>query len=127
MLRRVCFPSIVKEWNEELDFENPADHAATTLSNLYVDFTNLRGHADMGNEYDNPERVVSEAAAIDAGCVEWAQTCPPLYFYRTVKVKGISNDVFSNHYHSYNSVWAASIWNNYRTFVFELMSSCLIN
>jgi hypothetical protein len=92
MQKGACCPSTIKEWNEELDFEDEVEHAATRLSNLYVDYTNLRGHINMGYEYADPEGVISQAAAIDADCAEWAETCPLLYTYRTVTIPFLCSD-----------------------------------
>jgi len=114
MQRGACCPSTIKEWNEALDFEDEVEHAATTLSSLYVDYTNLRGHINMGYEYADPEGVISKATAIDAACAEWAETCPLLYSYRANRVRGITNEVFSDTYHTYTTIWVAMCWNNYR-------------
>lgn len=114
MQRGACCPSTIKEWNEALDFEDEVEHAATKLTDLYVDYTNLRGHINMGYEYADPEGAILKAAAIDAACAEWAEDCPLLYNYRTIRVRGITNEVFSDTFHAYTTIWVAMCWNNYR-------------
>lgn len=66
-------------------------------------------------DYSNPERVVSEACALDTEYDIWARTCPLQYIYQTITLNERADDVFSDHYHVYGSVWIAAIWNNYRS------------
>lgn len=67
------------------------------------------------HDYSDPERIISTALALDAEYEIWARTCPLQYIYQTITLKEKTDDVFSDHYHVYSSIWIAAIWNNYRS------------
>jgi hypothetical protein len=65
-------------------------------------------------DYDNSENIIPALLALDAEYAEWASRCPPQFIYKTVNLKERSDEVFSDHYHVYSSIWVAKVWNSYR-------------
>lgn len=65
-------------------------------------------------DYSDPQRIIVEACGIDDELDLWAKTCPPEYVYQTITLQERSDEVFSDHYHSYHNVYFAGIWNHYR-------------
>lgn len=67
------------------------------------------------HDYRNAEKIIKTALVIDSKLVEWAFTYPPeCMFYKTLTLRQRSDGVFSDHYHIYDSIWAAALWNHYR-------------
>jgi hypothetical protein len=52
--------------------------------------------------------------AIDAEYEDWVTRCPIEFFYNTITLNQPSEDVFSDNYHIYSSIWIATAWNHYR-------------
>lgn len=78
-------------------------------------FCDLRATMLSFHDYSNARYIIVEALAIESKLLEWSVSYPSdCMFYKTVTLKRRSDDVFSDHYHVYDSVWAASIWNHYR-------------
>lgn len=67
------------------------------------------------HDYSDPEHVITTALAIDAEYESWGKTCPLQFIYQTVTLRQRSEEVFSDHYHVYNNLWIATVWNNYRS------------
>jgi hypothetical protein len=65
-------------------------------------------------DYNDPERIITTACAIDNDYDLWAKTCPYQLIYQTMTLKERSEEVFSDHYHVYPNLWVATVWNNYR-------------
>lgn len=66
------------------------------------------------HDYSKAEHIIPSAVAIDAKLADWMANQPESMFYKTVTMKKKSPHVFSDHYHIYDSVWAAATWNNCR-------------
>lgn len=66
------------------------------------------------HDYSNPEYMIAELCDLDAEYTEWVSRCPTQFLYSTVTLKERSEDVFSDHYHTYSSIWTATVWNHYR-------------
>ncbi|KAH7403214.1 hypothetical protein BKA64DRAFT_641219 [Cadophora sp. MPI-SDFR-AT-0126] len=115
MLRHATVPNVISEWSQDLFFETAEQAAATTLSNLAIRYCNLRASMSSFRDYSDPDRIISTACALDAEYEIWARTCPIQYIYQTVMLSEKADDVFSDHYHVYPSVWIGAIWNNYRS------------
>ncbi|KAG4439020.1 hypothetical protein IFR05_005484 [Cadophora sp. M221] len=113
--RHAMIPAIISEWSQDLDFETAEQAAATTLANLAIRYCNLRASMSSFRDYSDPERIISTACALDMEYDIWARTCPLQYIYQTVTLSERSDEVFSDHYHVYSSIWIAAIWNNYRS------------
>lgn len=103
------------EWSQRLDFEKPEEAAATTLSLLAIRYCNLRSSMSCFHDYSDPERIITTACALDAEYDAWTRSCPLDYIYQSVTVKDKTDEVFSDHYHVYSSVWIAAVLNNYRS------------
>lgn len=80
-----------------------------------MEFCDLRATMSSFHDYSNAENIITAALAIDSKLVECAFTyAPECMFYKTVTLRQRSDGIFSDHYHIYDSVWAASLWNHYR-------------
>ncbi|KAF7896748.1 uncharacterized protein EAF01_009151 [Botrytis porri] len=114
--RHVSIPSFIRDWSTyALQFQSPNDAHATTLSEQVMEFGNLRATMSSFHDYRNAEKVIKAALVIDSKLVEWAFTCPlECMFYKTLTLRQRSDGVFSDHYHIYDSIWAAALWNHYR-------------
>jgi hypothetical protein len=66
------------------------------------------------HDYSRSAEIVSSALNIDAKLVTWAATLPPQYAYDIISISEPSEEIFTDHYHVYRSLWIAVIWNNYR-------------
>ena len=115
MVRHAIVPDIISERSQDLEFETIEQAAATTLSNLAIRYCNLRASMTSFQDYSDPDRIISTACALDAEYEVWARTCPVPYIYQTATLSEEADDVFSDHYHVYPSVWIGAIWNNYRS------------
>ncbi|KAA8569916.1 hypothetical protein EYC84_002256 [Monilinia fructicola] len=114
--RHVAIPAIIRDWSRyTLQFQSPNDAHATILSKQIMKFCDLRATMSSFHDYSNAENIVSASLAIDAKLVEWALASPfDCMFYKTVTLKQGSDNIFSDYYHTYDSVWAATLWNHYR-------------
>jgi len=67
------------------------------------------------------ESIISEALSIAADLQSWHSNLPPDYHpTSTVKIPGLTPDVFSDYYHIYSDVPTAMIMNNYRVLLILL-------
>ena len=114
ILRKTAVPSIFSEWNRELDFEDPDRTASTALAELSIRYCNLRASMASFDDFSEPERIISAAIELNSDFELWAKTSPLQFVYETVTLKERHEEVFSDHYLVYTSVWIASLWNNYR-------------
>ncbi|RAL62146.1 hypothetical protein DID88_002630 [Monilinia fructigena] len=114
--RHVAIPAVIRNWSRyTLQFQSPNDAHATVLSKHIMKFCDLRATMSSFHDYSNSETIISESLAIDAKLVEWALTYPSgCMFYKTITLKQRSDNIFSDYYHIYDSVWAATLWNHYR-------------
>jgi hypothetical protein len=65
-------------------------------------------------DYSNSEYLIESLCAIDLEYTELLGRCPIPFIYSTVTMDEASDEVFSDHYHVYSSIWTATIWNYYR-------------
>ncbi|ESZ99553.1 hypothetical protein SBOR_0118 [Sclerotinia borealis F-4128] len=114
--RHVAIPPFIRDWSRyTLQFQSPNDAHATILSEQAMQFCDLRATMSSFHDYSNAENIIIAALAVDSKLVEWAFTYPSeSWFYKTITLRQRSDDVFSDHYHVYDSVWAAALWNHYR-------------
>ncbi|KAB8298689.1 hypothetical protein EYC80_000866 [Monilinia laxa] len=114
--RHVAIPAVIRDWSKyTLQFQSRNDAHATILSKQIMKFCDLRASMSSFHDYSNAENIVSACLAIDAKLVEWALTYPSdCMFYKTITLKQGSDNIFSDYYHVYDSVWAATLWNHYR-------------
>jgi hypothetical protein len=117
---------MITEWSNEIDFETPEEAAATALVNLASRYCNLRSSMSSFHDYSDSERIISAACAIDNDYEIWAKTCPFQFIYQTVTLRERSDEVFSDHYHVYPTLWTATAWNNYRA-VRLLINELILN
>ncbi|KAM3071779.1 hypothetical protein ACMFMG_009639 [Clarireedia jacksonii] len=113
--RHVSVPGFIREWSDyALQYQSPTDANGSKLAVLIMEFCDLRATMTSFHDYSKAEHIIPAAVAIDAKLAEWMANQTERMFYRTVTVKEKSPHVFSDHYHVYNSVWAAVTWNNAR-------------
>ncbi|TGO36881.1 hypothetical protein BHYA_0112g00200 [Botrytis hyacinthi] len=114
--RHVSIPPFIREWSKyALQFQSRNDAHATNLSEQVMEFGDLRATMSSFHDYRNAMKIIKAALVIDSKLVEWAFNCPPeCMFYRTLTLRQMSDGVFSDHYHIYDSIWAAALWNHYR-------------
>ena len=116
MQRRAPVPDDIVEWSlYAIAYENAGEIIQSTLSFIIIKFCNLRASMDSFRDFRDSERVVSVAFDIDAELADWATCCPVQYVYNTVTVQSRSESVFSDYYHTYDSIWTAWTWNSYRS------------
>lgn len=113
--RHVPVPSIFSTWSQQMDFETVEQAAATQLSLLAIEYCNLRASMSRFEDYSNPERIITAACALDAKYAHWARNCPMQYIYQTIPLEERNDEVFSDHYHVYNTIFYATSWNHYRS------------
>jgi hypothetical protein len=77
-------------------------------------YSDIRSSMSSFSDYANSETIIPALLALDAEYADWASTCPPQFIYSTVNLTERSDEVFSDHYHVYASIWMAKIWNGYR-------------
>lgn len=77
-------------------------------------------------DYNNSDTIIPALIALDAEYAAWASRCPPQFIYSTVNLTERSEEVFSDHYHVYSSIWIARVWNGYRC-VRILVNELLVN
>lgn len=105
---------IVKWSNYALVHQTPFEAHLTTLSAIIVRYCNLRATMVSFSDFSNAAQVATEAYNISAAMSRWAEDYPAGYSYSTVLLKERSDDVFSDHYHVYETVAASTTWNCYR-------------
>ncbi|MCJ1403600.1 hypothetical protein MMC11_006823 [Xylographa trunciseda] len=116
MQRRARVPDDIAEWTFfAMAYETEQEIIASTLCCIIIKFCNLRASMDSFHDYRQSARVVSAAFDIDAELADWAVRCPAQYIYNTVTMQSRSESVFSDYYHTYDTIWTAYTWNSYRS------------
>ncbi|MCJ1314939.1 hypothetical protein MMC15_000253 [Xylographa vitiligo] len=116
MQRRARVPDDIAEWTlYAMAYETEGEIIESNLSFIVIKFCNLRASMDSFHDYRDSARVVSAAFNIDAELADWATRCPIQYVYNTVTIQSPSESVFSDYYHTYETIWAAWAWNSYRS------------
>jgi len=113
--RHVTVPPTIGEWSRAaLEYETEAEALSTRLTEIATKYCNLRASMSSFRDYSNSEYLVASLCAIDLEYTELLSTCPIPFIYSIVTLDGASDEVFSDHYHVYSSIWTATIWNYYR-------------
>jgi hypothetical protein len=94
--------------------ETAEEAAATHLSKIAIKYCNLRASMSSFHDYSNSEYLVAFLCALDAEYTDLVNSFPASLIYNTVILDERSEDVFSDYYHVYSSIWTASVWNHYR-------------
>ncbi|MCJ1434236.1 hypothetical protein MMC27_003603 [Xylographa pallens] len=116
MQRHALVPNDIVEWSlYAMAYETAGEIIQSTLSFIIIKFCNLRAGMDSFHDFSDSARVVSVAFDIDAELADWAACCPEQYVYNTVTIQSRSESVFSDYYHTYDSIWTAWTWNSYRS------------
>lgn len=113
--RQAPVPPIILDWSETaLEYETPEEAASTGLAKLAIKFASLRATMTSFRDYRNCDYIITSLCALDAEYTEWITQCPTQFLYTTMTLKERCDDVFSDHYHVYSSLWTATVWNHYR-------------
>ncbi|MCJ1393147.1 hypothetical protein MMC18_006019 [Xylographa bjoerkii] len=116
MQRRARVPDDVAEWTlSAMAYETPEELISSTLSSIVIKFCNLRASMESFHDFRHSARIISAAFTIDAELADWAARCPAQYIYSTVTMQSRSESVFSDYYHTYDTIWIAWTWNSYRS------------
>ena len=87
---------------------------STHLSEIAIQYCNIRASMNSFHDYSNCEYLIALLCAVDVQYSEFLNCFPVSFIYTTVTLDQRSEDVFSDHYHVYSSIWTATIWNHYR-------------
>jgi len=113
--RHVTVPKVVSEWSDVArQYQTGADLHATDLAEAIIRFCNLRASMASFHDYSKAEHIVLSACEIDAELEVWTKNYPIECMYKTVMLQERSDEVFSDHYHIYENLVAATTWNHYR-------------
>lgn len=108
-------PPAIGEWSRAvLEHETDAETLSTRLTEIATKYCNLRASMSSFRDYSNSEYLVASLCAIDLEYTELLSACPIPFIYSTITMNEESDEVFSDHYHAYSSIWTATIWNSYR-------------
>lgn len=96
-------------------YETKDEIAESELADLFAQFCDLQASIASNSDYTNPAKVVAHASSIEAELVGWASTWQAEEPYASIIARELSPDVFSDHWHLYNDIFVADLWNNYRS------------
>jgi hypothetical protein len=97
------------------DYETSDEIAESELADLFTQFCYLQACMVSSSDYANPAKVVAHASSIETELVNWAAKWQAEKPYASIISREISPDVFSDHWHLYNDIFVADLWNNYRS------------
>ncbi|KAI0967319.1 hypothetical protein F4678DRAFT_446243 [Xylaria arbuscula] len=112
-------PALAQLTEEAKQYRDPNDMILDDLSTIVIQLANFC--ADVKNIHIvEPAEIIRTALGIDADLVSLLISVPPSWSYTTVQVPIIDGNfitkaIWGSHYHVYNSIAAASMWNNYRS------------
>ncbi|KAI1121820.1 hypothetical protein F5Y10DRAFT_255475 [Nemania abortiva] len=112
--------SALAHLNEQVQkYRNSEDKILDQLSSITIRLADFC--ADVKSKsIAKPSDIIRTALSIDADLVSLLISVPRPWSYISVQVptvdgKYITKDVWGSHYHIYDSIAAASMWNNYRS------------
>ncbi len=106
-------PNAVQEFGQRSQFQKLPDHKLQAeFVHLVIACCSLR--ADNKHRTMTPANVLHKALELDAELLAWAVNLPEHWRYHAVRASK-SEDALEDHYHIYNNLWTANIWNCYRT------------
>jgi hypothetical protein len=109
-------PESMLKWSRlARDYEDRDEIAESELADLFAQFCDLQAYIASNTDYPNPAEVVSQALGINAELVNWASRWQADEPYASIISHELSPDVFSDHWHLYNDIFVADLWNNYRS------------
>jgi hypothetical protein len=112
----VSVPAHIHEWSRVAhQYESAEEQINSNLSEIVINFTNLRASMAGFRDFSNSAAIVSAALQIDSDLAAWATECPLHYVYNTITMKERSESVFADYYHVYPNIWIATTWNHYRS------------
>ncbi|KAG0645460.1 hypothetical protein D0Z07_8609 [Hyphodiscus hymeniophilus] len=113
--RHVTVPPNISEWSQAaLEYETEEEAVSTNLSEIAIKYCNLRASMSSFNDYSNSEYLIACLCSVDLEYSEFLNHCPISFIYSTMSLDRRSEEVFSDHYHVYSSIWTATVWNHYR-------------
>jgi hypothetical protein len=121
ILRKVAVPAFfTKNIPPDAAFDTDAERCTNNLTKIAMRFCNSRAHltkVDVPEDDDEPEssEVIPELLAIDLELEKWTKDSFEYFTYTVVSVERPCEDVYSNYFYVYSSLFAGTIWNNFRT------------
>ncbi len=113
--RHVVVPKTFLEWSSHaVQYESDEEAAATLLCHITAQYCNFRAQMRCFCDYSRSAGIVYAVLNIDAELETWASTLPPQYVYDIVSISEPSEEIFTDHYHQYRTLWIAMVWNSYR-------------
>jgi hypothetical protein len=113
--RHTSVPNTFLEWSTDaLQYENDEEATVTMLCDIAAEYVNFRADMRRFRDFDHSVEIICAVLKIDAKFEAWACSCLPQYTYDIISMSEPSEEVFTDHYHRYRSLWTATVWNNYR-------------
>lgn len=116
--RRIRVPEVIgRGIPAEAIFASPEEALVNHLAEVVVKFCNCRadlGTTDLPGDATNSEMGISDLIAIDTELSDWAQAYIHFQPFHVVSLLEPSDLVLGGYYHTYNSIFGATIWNSYR-------------
>jgi hypothetical protein len=99
-----------------VQYETPVEKASTNLGLIVSEYTVLRSSMSDLKDSQDLRKIVALLWDLDIKYLNWAQNLPPEMLITPVPAPPASRgkEVWGEHYHVYNSIFIAGIWNNYR-------------
>lgn len=109
-------PETMLKWSRlARSYEDPDEIAESELADLFAEFCALQAFMSSDNGYPDPAEVVAQAIHLETELVNWAAKWRAEEPYASIISREISPDIFSDHWHFYNDIFVADLWNNYRS------------
>ena len=116
LVRQTSVPQTMLKWSRlARQYETRDEIAESELADLFAQFCDLQACMAFSSEYSDPAKVVAHASSIEAELVNWAAKWQADEPYASIIARELSPDVFSDHWHLYNDIFVADLWNNYRS------------
>ncbi|KAI1293919.1 hypothetical protein F5Y03DRAFT_387868 [Xylaria venustula] len=116
---KYILPALAQLTEEVKQYRDTNDRILDDLSTIVIRLANFC--ADVKNKHIvEPTEIHRTALGIDADLVSLLISVPPSWSFTTVQVPVLDGNfitkmIWGSHYHIYNSIAAASMWNNYRS------------
>jgi hypothetical protein len=116
LVRQARVPETMLKWSRlARQYETSDEIAESELADIFAQFCDLEAAIASNGEYTNPSKVIGHASSIDAELVCWAAKWQVEEPYTSITAREPSPDIFSDHWHLYNDIFVADLWNNYRS------------
>jgi hypothetical protein len=116
LLRHTSVPESMMRWSNALQsYETNVEASGSALASIFAAFCRLQERIKMMGDDKYSRDIVLIALTIDAELGNWETIEQSERPYTMIKADSSSKLAFNGGYHEYESVTAASHWNNYRS------------